>query len=394
MFAHLFKLIWNKKKQNFLLMLEIFISFLVIFAVFTMIVYYYRNYKKPLGFDYENVWVIKYNNTLQTSNNDSLSLFYETLKQTIKAMPQVKDITFTSYNIPMSQASSQSGFTHNNEQFMGVNWYFVDDNYKNVLDMKMLEGRWFNKQDVVTKNHPVVINESLKERLFGNNPATGKIIGDARQQDKMHVIGVVEDIKQFGDYVNPGIAVFHKADTSAFHWFGRMLVKVSPDADATFESHLYKTIANYMRNANIEIEHMDNNRKGINTFYLVPVIILLVVAIFLTINVTLGLFGVLWYNINKRKAEIGLRRAVGASGNSVSWQLVAEALVLATFSLFAGSFLAVQFPLLRIFDLPATIYITALILAILFIYLLVLLCSLYPGKQAAAVYPAVALHED
>jgi putative ABC transport system permease protein len=149
-----------------------------------------------------------------------------------------------------------------------------------------------------------------------------------------------------------------------------------------------------MKNANIGIDHLTNMRKNANLLFLTPVIILLVVAGFLTINVTLGLFGILWYNINKRKAEIGLRRAVGASGSAVSWQLVAEALVLATISLLAGCFLAIQFPILRIFDLPAVVYITALILSILFIYLLVLLCSLYPGKQAAAVYPAVALHED
>jgi putative ABC transport system permease protein len=35
-----------------------------------------------------------------------------------------------------------------------------------------------------------------------------------------------------------------------------------------------------------------------------------------------------------------------------------------------------------------------IILSVLFIYGLVLICSLYPGKQAAAIYPAVALHED
>lgn len=394
MFAHLFKLIWNKRKQNFLLIVEIFFSFLVIFAVFTMAVYYYRNYKKPLGVDYENVWIISYNNTLQTSNNDSLSLFYETLLQTIKAMPQVKDVSFSSGNIPFSHAQSQSGFSHNNQQINGVDWYFAGDSYANVLSLKMLEGRWFNKQDAVAKYRPVVINASLREKLFGNSSATGKIIGDARQHDKMVVIGVVQDIKQSGDYSASRIAVYNRTDTSTFRWLDKMLVKVSPNANATFEGHLYKTVSNYMQNANISIEHLANFRKDINTFFLIPVIILLVVACFLTINVTLGLFGVLWYNINKRKAEIGLRRAVGASGNSVSWQLVAEALVLATFSLLAGSFLAVQFPLLRVFDLPATIYITALLLAILFIYLLVLLCSLYPGKQAAAVYPAVALHED
>jgi len=103
---------------------------------------------------------------------------------------------------------------------------------------------------------------------------------------------------------------------------------------------------------------------------------------------------VLWYNINKRRGEIGLRRAVGATGSSVSMQLVVEALILSTFSIIVGVFFAVQFPLLNVFDLPAGVYVMAIVLSVLFIYLLVLICAFYPGRQAAAVYPAVALHED
>ena len=60
MLKHLFKLIWNKKKQNFLLIAEMLVSFLVIFAVFTLLIYFYRNYKQPMGFDYENVWAVKF----------------------------------------------------------------------------------------------------------------------------------------------------------------------------------------------------------------------------------------------------------------------------------------------------------------------------------------------
>ena len=60
MFKHLLKLIWNKKKQNALLITEIFVSFLVMFGVFTMLVYSFRNYRQPMGFNYDNVWVINF----------------------------------------------------------------------------------------------------------------------------------------------------------------------------------------------------------------------------------------------------------------------------------------------------------------------------------------------
>src|SRR5688500_4452622 len=73
MFKHLFKLIWNKKKQNFLLITEMFVSFLVLFAVFSMVVYFYQNYKKPRGFDYENVWVVSFSMPRHIQSNDSIT---------------------------------------------------------------------------------------------------------------------------------------------------------------------------------------------------------------------------------------------------------------------------------------------------------------------------------
>lgn len=392
MLSHLFRLIWNKKKQNFLLMSEMLISFLVIFAVFTLVVYYYQNYKKPMGIDYENVWVANFSNSLKTNSSDSLSLFYETLRQTLKSLPQVKEISYCSANVPFSQGTMQNGFKYNGKQIRNINSYLVEDGYKDALNIKMLEGRWFSRQDDVSKNKPIIINKSLKEMLFGKESAIGKFTGD--KENKMKIIGVVEDIKVKGDYAISGNAAYNRIDTGYYRWLGNVLINVKPDADAAFESKLYKVMANQMKNSNVEIEHLSNKRKNINYFTLVPMIVLLIVACFLIINVALGLFGVLWYNINKRRAEIGLRRAVGASGMSVSAQLIFESLILATLSLLIGTFFAIQFPLLNVFDLPAGVYIMAIVLSVFFIYLLVFICSLYPGRQAAAIYPAIVLHEE
>ncbi|QEM09563.1 ABC transporter permease [Mucilaginibacter rubeus] len=394
MFKHLFKLIWNKKKQNFLLMAEMLVSFLVLFAVFTLMVYYYSNYKKPMGIEYQNVWVINYGNAYQTKNIDSLNLYYETLRKTIKSLPQVQEISFVSGNIPFSQQVNESALTFNGKHVNHLNNFTVEDGYKEVLQAQLLEGRWFNKQDAVAKNKSVVIDAALKEATFGNEPAAGKLLGNDNDKDRLKVVGVIQTIKRNGDYVNPGPGLYFRTDTGSFRWLSKILIRVAPGTDATFEGKLYKTMANYMKNSNVEIEHLTNKLKDSNYFALVPMIILGIVSAFLVINVALGLFGVLWYNINKRRGEIGLRRAIGATGNSVSSQLVSESMILATLSLIIGVFFAVQFPLLNVFDLSAGIYIGGMLLSVLFVYLLVLICSLYPGKQAAAIYPAVALHEE
>ncbi|HTB25712.1 MAG TPA: ABC transporter permease [Puia sp.] len=394
MFRHLFKLIWNKKKQNLLLISEMLVSFLVIFAVFTLLVYDYDNYRKPMGIDYDNVWVVNYNNTFKTDNTDSLDQFYETLVQTIKSLPQIDAISFSSENIPFSQTQNVGGITLKNKRVGNINWYVVDDNYQKVLNMQILDGRWFNKGDAVAKDGPVVINADLKEKIFGKGKAVGEFIEDVDNKTKALVIGVVKPVKMKGDFSNTEPAIYNRTDTGSYRWLSEILLKVKPGADATFESQLYKILANSMKNSNVEIEHLDNKLKTANYWYLVPMIVLLIVAGFLIVNVALGLCGVLWYNISRRRGEIGLRRAIGASGKSVSAQLVGESMILASFSLIIGSFFAIQFPLLNVFDLASGVYLTAMVLSVLFIYLLVLICSLYPGKQAASIYPAVALHEE
>ncbi|MFI5161325.1 MAG: ABC transporter permease [Sphingobacteriales bacterium] len=393
MFKHLFKLIWNKKKQNFLLMSEMLVSFLVIFAVFTLMVYYYNNYKKPIGLEYKDMWVVDYNNTYKTKNTDSLNTFYTTLVQTIKSMPQVQEVSFCSDNVPFSQ-NQWTGDVHYKNATKGADNYIADDNYQKALGIKILEGRWFDKADAVAGTQPVIISDELKDKLFGSEDAIGKLVGMEEKKFNLRVIGVIQGVKAKGDYSPAGAAIYKRVDTGSFRSLGKMMVKVTPDADAAFEGKLYKTLANYMKDSNIEIEHMPNKLKSTNLFNLVPMIVTLIVACFLIINVALGLFGVLWYNINKRRGEIGLRRAIGASGKSVSSQLVYESLILATLSLIIGTFFAVQFPLLNVFNLKASIYIIAMVLSVIFIYLLVFVCSLYPGKQAAAIYPAVALHEE
>lgn len=314
-------MIWNKKKQNFLLIFEMVVSFLVLFAVFTLLVYNFRNYRKPLGIEYENVWAITYNNQFRTDNMDSLMDFYQNVRRSVKSMPQVREISFTSDNIPFSQNTSMTGISHNKKTITSVNWLMVEDGYAAVLNMQLLEGRWFGKQDDVYKYKPVVINRSLKEELFGTAKAAGKLIGDGKEEDKRMVIGVVNDVKFKGDYAVAGYAMYNRADTSDFKWLGRMLVKVTPDADAAFEGRLYKMLTNTMKNANIEIEHLTNKRVSINYFALVPMIVLLIVSAFLMINVSLGLFGVLWYNINKRRGRSGCAgpSALPVSRSQANW---------------------------------------------------------------------------
>jgi putative ABC transport system permease protein len=346
-----------------------------------------------MGLDYKRVWVMGYDSRALPKDHDSLTMYYENLTKSLKAMPQVEEVSLTSGNYPFSDSFMSTGLTHRGQNFSMVSNYSVGADYNKVWNLALAEGRWFLPEDAVNKNKMIIINETLKKLMFGKEPATGKLIGDFDDANKLKVIGVIQDIKANGDFAPAFSAIFSKLDTGQFKDTYNVLLKVRESADATFEGKLYKFMTTSTKGA-VEIRHIDEMRDTKNETTYIPMIICCIVAGFLIINVALGLFGVLWYNISKRRSEIGLRRAIGASGSSVSYQLVYEALILATMSLVIGCFFAIQFPLLNVFDIPSKVYIIALLMAIAFIYLLVLFCSLYPGRQASGIHPAIALHEE
>ena len=393
MFKHIFKLTWNKRRQNFLFLSEILVSFMVIFAVSSLLVFYYLNYKKPQGMDTDNVWIVSYGGNLGKKPVDSAQLIIEQISRTLRALPEVEELSFTHANYPYSGNMSTTSVGHNGKSVNPVNFFNAEHTYAAVTGMKVLEGRWFNKEDGVVDNKNLVINASLKKAMFGDGPAVGQTIGED-PKDFLKVIGVVQDVKNEGDYWSSGPGMYRLLDTSTYRGAGIIMLKVSKDADAAFESRLNKLLGKTIENSNLDIQHMDEVRKAKNQEALIPVIICMTIAGFLIVNVALGLFGVLWYNINQRRSEIGLRRAIGASGHSVSMQLVYESLMLTSLSVLLGTFFAVQFPLLNVFGVSASVYLIALALSIAFIYLLVIACSLYPGRQAAAIHPAIALHEE
>ena len=145
MFTHLFKLIWNKKKQNFLLLLEIFLSFIGLFAGATFVLYPYNNYKIPAGFEADNVWAVNFDGGEEINDIDSLKIFRESVKRVLLSMNQVEDVSYTSVNIPYSGNAFNGGIKYNNNEIYG-NMYTTEDNYAKLMGLKMFYTPCFQRR--------------------------------------------------------------------------------------------------------------------------------------------------------------------------------------------------------------------------------------------------------
>ena len=168
-----------------------------------------------------------------------------------------------------------------------------------------------------------------------------------------------------------------------------------PGTTSDFEVTLNQTIANITKKNNFLIEKMENRRKRNSRSTWIPIVALLSISGFLILNVALGLFGVLWYNISKRRAEIGLRRTLGATQSNVTRQFVLEVFLVAFFGVLLGAFFALQVPfLLKEEMLKTENFYYGILFSTITIFVLVIICAFYPSKQASLIHPAVALHEE
>jgi putative ABC transport system permease protein len=175
--------------------------------------------------------------------------------------------------------------------------------------------------------------------------------------------------------------------------FEMMMIRLQPNSLADSEEAIYNLLVSNTKNTDVVIWDMAKDRRQSNRPILIPMIILLVISAFLLINIALGLFGVLFTQINRRRAEIGLRKAMGATRAEVTTQFVGEVLIVTVAGLLLGAFFAVQVPLLEVTPIPEKFFYFSIGAAMLTILVIVTLCALIPSRQAAGLQPADVLHE-
>lgn len=390
MIKHIFTLIWNKKKSNFLLFLEIFLAFLVLFAVFTLVIYNLRVYQQPLGYNTQNTLIT----VLYDSDPDADSTFIADSKirllKELRTFPEIEEATFTGFVSPLGNNTWSTN--HDNNGFMiETDLFFGDEKYAEVAGLTLAKGRWFNEDDIRAKYTPIVINQVFKDRFLKDKPILDSLFNVSGEDNK--VVGIIDHYRYKGEFSEekPMAMIYkpgHINDSPALQ------IRLKGTPTPAVEQKIGKAIKDIMKKEDFAIQHLEQKRKQDSKTTWIPIITLLGICTFLIINIALGLFGVVWYNINKRKAEVGLRRAIGATNGAISFQFIGEVMAIVSIGILAGLFFAAQLPWLKLVDIENSNYYYAMAAAMVIIIVVVLICTFYPSRQAAGIHPALALHED
>ena len=406
MTLHILKLIWNRKRTNLLMMTEVLVSFLVLFAVVGLGVYTADNWRRPRGFDIDSVWVVAVD-MKQNGDDEYGKDQQETLTQLLLAMKDSPEILRSAGTMiaPYQMGASESRFSWRKRSIdFGV--AEVTDGFKDVLGLDVVEGRWFGHEDDGQNYDPLVINETMRRDLFGDGPAVGQAINPDRTADgktperERRIVGVVAAYREDGEFDGQrNYAIYRKNLDGGTGRRDRppsnVLIKVRPGTTAAFQQTLVKRLQAVAPNWSFDITPLDEMRDSFNRFAFAPLIAVGLVAAFLMLMVALGLVGVLWQNVTQRTREIGLRRAKGAARIQVQHQILAEIAVMTTLSLVVGVLIAIQLPLLDvIYFVEPHVYAISLALSVGAIYLLTLACGWYPSRMATGVEPAEALRYE
>jgi putative ABC transport system permease protein len=393
MLRHLLTLIWKRKTRNFMLSLEIMLAFAIVFAIAAAALRNVQVYRMPLGFKAEDLWTVSVG---QEGTPDQAS--YAALERAVRELPEVLQVAFANIT-PYSLSNMTQSISSKDVRWLNSDCVWASDDLAQALGLELVEGRWFSALDNGSPARPVVINRRLAKRLF---PARSAVLGqqfsDSGDLKNVYkVVGVVSEYRPKGELSAPIDLFFARAkpgpggsDAST------MIIKVKPGTGRDFQARLNRQLRLVRSDWSYQIAPLSAARASMLRLDSVPLLLLAVVAAFMLVMVAFGLFGALWQNTIERVSEFGLRRALGARAADIYRQIIAEQLLVSSVAIVAGLVLLVQLPLTGAFGerLNWTVFAEATALSMFVIYLISMLCSLYPGWRASRLSPTEALHYE
>ncbi len=396
MIRHLLKLVWNRKRANALIVAEIFISFLVLFAVITGVITYTSAWKRPVGFQWKNVWDVSMEFDIDAGERAKPELHAAVMRMLDEARSYPEIDAAAISNTPPYAFSTSEGTRMVDGREVSFTFDDVSDGFEDVMQLELVRGRFFNREDDAATYWPIIVDTKAAAAVWG----TKDPIGQKMEEDKgvfLQVVGVVKEFRKDGEVSSPMNMMFRRISPDAK--YGRLgshlLVRVKPGTSPQFEEQLTQRLGQVAPDVAFQTRRMEKMRARMLRVRFAPLVLGGIVGMFLIAMVTLGLTGVLWQNVTQRTREIGLRRAMGATGANVHQQVLGEVAVLATIALAIGAIVVLQLPILGVFSIVSpSAYTAGFIAALATIYALTVLCGLYPSWLASRLQPADALRYE
>jgi putative ABC transport system permease protein len=378
---------------QFAISVVLFISTLIISGQ----VKYIQN--KRLGFDKENVLVIKRGWAIGQNPDGSLirtspgAAVIDAFKNDLLRNPQI---------ISAAGSSTLPGKTFENtvitregaprEEQHPINYMMADYDFARTMDLEIVEGRFFSSE-IASDSLAVVINEAAGKLLGFEKPYVGKRIGfPGNSRFYLNIIGVVKDFhyESLHKPITPLLIGFQ-------HLYRTYLnVRLRPYDVAETVKYIEKTWYDYIPYKPFEYFFFDEDYDQLYKAEQRMGVLFTIFSVLAIFIACLGLYGLASYTAERRTREIGIRKAMGASipqlifllsGEFTKWVLMANVIAWPVAFYFMNKWL-------QSFAYRINISIFVFILAALAALLIALLTVTYQAVKAARINPVEALRYE
>ena len=301
----------------------------VIIILGTIIIYRQIHYmlNKDLGFDKEQLMVIKRAGAL--GNYNKIKVFQEEIRK----FPGVLATT-NSTAVP-GHPNNNNGFMIDGRSasdqtvLMNVNW--VDHDFLDTYGMKMKEGRFLSKE-YPSDSVSVIINESAVKKFGFTSPLSERFVQPAENPEervKLNIIGVVEDFhyQSLHEDIYPHIFI---KKPEWWGWGGYLTIRLAPDNIKATIRNIEQTWKEFAPSDPIQYVFMDEDFNNMYREEIRTSNISLGFAVLSILIACLGLFGLTSYASEQRTKEIGIRKVLGSAVSGVIVLLTREIFLLVT----------------------------------------------------------------
>ncbi len=364
------------------------------------------------GFNTKNLLLFSVSPSLIGYKDERLVQLYERMTERLESLPGAPKVTFSSSPL-LAQNTNSSGVYLRSALAAAPdadgrirptgnsNVLYGRENFLETMEIPLLQGRAFNRQDDERAPKVVIVNQTFANRFFpGETPIGKRFTFDLKKPDEIEIVGLVKDAKYatqreetpptcylpWRQSVNSvGFAMFQLRTTGDPSAVIAAVRQAAREVDENLPLWNVKT----------QVEQADETLRMERLFAkLVTLFGLLAQQL-----ASLGLFGVLAYAVSQRTHEIGIRMALGASQTDVLKMIVKQGMALSLIGVALGlggayvltKYLESWMQLSRMLygvrpSDPTTYGVVAVLLTVV-----ALIACYLPARRATKVDPIIAL---
>ena len=316
----------NARVRNALVASQICLATLLLLVTSLVMSNALKVLNHPLGFEEENLYNLKLDVGEGYPEKESkIQLSHDLLAQ-LQKMKGVEKISRAS-NPPIRRGSNNTGlFNSDNVKLGHFSYVTIDDNYFNTVGIKVLAGRGYNQQDVRDDTDTIVLSKTAAMKLVttlgdGNGQVEdiiGKLVYSAGG-DAWTVIGVVDNV------YNP---YNHESTQGAMMYFSsyrtNFIIRMQ-DGNALTKTQIINLLEAHFSDIKVwrfisvsEIHEQLVYQKKLTLW------LSLVLGLFALLLAAVGIYGVISYNSQMRRYELGIRMSLGAKSKRILLEFITE----------------------------------------------------------------------